>query len=56
MTLYSLPPLRTYDHAILLLPNATPVNCKPFSYSPEQKRRLRDKWITCLKMALLFLI
>jgi hypothetical protein len=32
-----LPPSRLYDHSITLLPNAAPVNCRPYQYSPEQK-------------------
>jgi hypothetical protein len=33
----TLPPSRDYDHAITLLPNSAPVNCRPYRYSPEQK-------------------
>jgi hypothetical protein len=33
----TLPPSRLYDHSITLLPNAAPVNCRPYRYSPEQK-------------------
>jgi hypothetical protein len=33
----ALPPSRTYDHAISLIPNATPVNFRPYRYSSEQK-------------------
>jgi hypothetical protein len=32
-----LPPQRELDHAIHLLPDATPVNCRPYRYSPLQK-------------------
>lgn len=32
-----LPPHRALDHAIPLLPNAIPVNSRPYSYSPAQK-------------------
>jgi hypothetical protein len=31
----TLPPSRDYDHAITLLPNSAPVNCRPYRYSPE---------------------
>jgi hypothetical protein len=31
------PPSRTYDHTIALIPNAAPINCRPYRYSPEQK-------------------
>jgi hypothetical protein len=33
----SLPPSRQYDHSISFLPNAIPVNCRLYRYSPEQK-------------------
>lgn len=33
----SLPPSRAYDHAIHLVPGATPVNSRPYRYSPLQK-------------------
>ena len=33
----SLPPERHYDHAIPILPNAVPVNSKPYRYSPLHK-------------------
>lgn len=32
-----LPPSRSYDHCIPLLPNATPVNSRPYRYSPQHK-------------------
>ena len=32
-----LPPSRMYDHTISLLPTATPVNSRPYRYSPLQK-------------------
>jgi len=33
----SLPPQRTYDHTIPLLPDAVPVNSRPYRYSPMHK-------------------
>jgi hypothetical protein len=36
----ALPPSRQYDHAITLLPNAPPVNSRPYRYSPEQKNEI----------------
>lgn len=33
----TLPPNRVYDHAIPLLPNAVPVNARPYRYSPAHK-------------------
>lgn len=38
--LKSLPPHRTFDHAISLLRDATPVNSKPYRYSPLQKTEI----------------
>jgi hypothetical protein len=32
-----LPPNRTYDHSISLLPYVIPVNCRPYRYSPPAK-------------------
>jgi hypothetical protein len=31
----SLPPSRNYDHSIALIPNAAPINCRPYRYSPK---------------------
>jgi hypothetical protein len=36
----TLPPHRTYDHAISLLPGAIPVNTKPYRYSPLHKNKI----------------
>lgn len=33
----TLPPTRTYDHTIPLLPGAVPVNSRPYRYSPQHK-------------------
>ena len=33
----TLPPNRIYDHSIPLLPNAVPVNSRPYRYSPHHK-------------------
>jgi hypothetical protein len=33
----ALPPSRTFDHAISLLPNTMPINYRPYRYSPQQK-------------------
>lgn len=35
-----LPPHRPYDHAIPLQPNATPVNSRPYKYSPQHKTEI----------------
>jgi hypothetical protein len=44
-----LPPSRTYDHSIAILPNALPVNCRPYRYSPEQKDEIERQVATMLK-------
>jgi hypothetical protein len=36
----SLPPSRSYDHAITLKPDAVPFNCRPYRYSPEHKTEI----------------
>jgi hypothetical protein len=36
----SLPPSRTYDHAITLKPDAVPFNARPYRYSPEHKSEI----------------
>jgi len=42
----TLPPSRVYDHTIPLLPNTTPVNSRPYRYSPlhktEIERQVKD--------------
>lgn len=42
----TLPPSRVYDHTIPLLPNAVPVNSRPYRYSPHHKdeieRQVKD--------------
>lgn len=41
-----LPPHRSFDHKITLMPGAQPVNVKPYRYSPQQKdeieRQIKD--------------
>ena len=43
---HTLPPERMYDHTISLLPNAIPVNSRPYKYSPMHKdeieRQVKD--------------
>jgi hypothetical protein len=38
-----LPPHRSYDHAIPLLPNSAPVNSKPYRYSPHHKDEIEKQ-------------
>lgn len=38
-----LPPSRVYDHPISLLPDAVPVNSKPYRYSPDQKSEIEKQ-------------
>ncbi|RLN25665.1 uncharacterized protein C2845_PM07G31520 [Panicum miliaceum] len=35
-----LPPTRVYDHAIPLQPDAVPINCRPYKYSPQHKTEI----------------
>jgi hypothetical protein len=35
-----LPPPRCYDHAILLIPRAIPINARPYHYSPQHKTEI----------------
>ena len=41
--LVDLPPSRTTDHAINILPNAAPVNVRPYRYPHFQKKEIEDK-------------
>jgi hypothetical protein len=36
----SLPPQRIYDYTISLYPDAVPVNCRPYKYSPQHKSEI----------------
>lgn len=45
----NLPPARTLDHAIHLLPGAAPVNSKPYRYSPLQKDEIERQVADMLK-------
>jgi hypothetical protein len=44
-----LPPQRELDHAIHLLPDAAPVNCRPYRYSPLQKDEIERQVREMLK-------
>jgi hypothetical protein len=39
----TLPPTRFYDHQIPLLPNALPVNARPYKYSPHHKTEIEKQ-------------
>uniref|UniRef100_A0ACD6ASD8 Uncharacterized protein n=1 Tax=Avena sativa TaxID=4498 RepID=A0ACD6ASD8_AVESA len=39
----SLPPSRSYDHAIALKPGAAPFNARPYRYSPEHKTEIENQ-------------
>ncbi|WVZ94909.1 hypothetical protein U9M48_040738 [Paspalum notatum var. saurae] len=43
----ALPPHRSYDHTITLLPGSTPVNSKPYRYSPLHKDEI-ERQVKCL--------
>jgi hypothetical protein len=38
-----LPPARAYDHAIPLQPDAAPINCRPYRYSPQHKTEIEKQ-------------
>jgi hypothetical protein len=44
-----LPPPRACDHSITLLPNAAPINCRPYRYSPNQKDEIERHVAAMLK-------
>jgi hypothetical protein len=48
-----MPPSRTYDHTISLIPNSTPINCRPYIYSPEQKDEIERHISTMLQSGLI---
>ena len=39
----SLPPHRSYDHAISLFPDAVPINSRPYHYSPQHKTEIEKQ-------------
>jgi hypothetical protein len=39
----TLPPPRSYDHAIPLTPGAVPVNARPYHYSPQHKSEIEQQ-------------
>lgn len=49
----ALPPHRSYDHAISLEPGATPINCRPYRYSPLQKDEIERQVNEMLRTGLI---
>ena len=47
--LSTLPPSRTTDHSITLLPNSTPVNVKPYRYPHFQKQEIETQVAAMLR-------
>lgn len=39
----TLPPTRSYDHSIPLIPGAVPVNARPYHYSPQHKTEIETQ-------------
>lgn len=48
----SLPPKRAYDHTISLIPGSTPVNSKPYRYTPLQKDEIERQVAKIIKSGL----
>lgn len=48
-----LPPRREFDHGIVLLPNAKPVNIKPYRYSPMQKDEIEQQIVAMLQQGII---
>jgi hypothetical protein len=43
----TLPPARSYDHQIPLLPNSVPVNSRPYKYSTQYKDEIERQVKNC---------
>ena len=39
----TLPPQRSYDHSIPLIPGAIPINARPYHYSPQHKTEIETQ-------------
>ena len=48
-----LPPQRSFDHTIDLLPGATPVNIRPYRYNPAQKDEIKAQVADMLKQGII---
>jgi hypothetical protein len=44
-----LPPQRSFDHAVPLLPDTIPINCRPYRYAPRQKDEIEKQITKMLK-------
>lgn len=49
----SLPPQRSFDHAISLLPGTIPINCRPYRYSSQQKDEIEKQVEAMLKAGII---
>jgi hypothetical protein len=48
-----LPPQRSFDHAVPLLPNTIPINCRSYIYAPQQKDEIEKQVDKMLKSDLI---
>lgn len=51
--LRGLPPARSFDHSIELLPGAKPVNIRPYHYNPAQKDEIKALVTDMLKQGII---
>ena len=49
----SLPPHRSFDHKIPLLPGAVPINVKPYRYNPIQKNEIEKQIAAMLQQGII---
>jgi hypothetical protein len=49
----TLPPQRSYDHTIPLIPDALPINSRPYHYSPQHKIEIENQVKTLLEHGLI---
>lgn len=49
----TLPPSRTFDHRIALIPGAQPVNVRPYRYAPHQKTEIEKQVAEMLKKGII---
>ena len=53
---HGLPPQRSFDHAIDLLPGVTPVNIRPYRYNPVQKDEIEAQVVDMLNQGIIQII